>query len=62
VDVFTPTPRNWKELVSPGDVFSPASRNKKKQEVRWTCCKNEKEITTKERSANVRRGFVAFFF
>ena len=36
--------------------------NKKKQEVRWTCCKNEKEITTKERSANVRRGFVAFFF
>ena len=23
-DVFSPTPRNWKELVSPGDVFSPA--------------------------------------
>ena len=24
MDVFTPTPRNWKELVSPGDVFSLA--------------------------------------
>ena len=24
VDVFTPTPRNWKELERPGDVFSLA--------------------------------------
>ena len=48
MDVFTPTPRNWRELERPVDVFSPAlenrdagslvdcispaSRNKKKQE------------------------------
>ena len=27
MDVFTPTPRNWKELERPGDVFTLASRN-----------------------------------
>jgi len=30
--VFSPTPRNWRELERPVDVFTHASRNKKKQE------------------------------
>lgn len=34
MNIFTPVPLNKRELVSPGDVFSPAFR-KKKEQVVW---------------------------
>ncbi|HGD2600078.1 TPA: hypothetical protein ACI3WH_000106 [Streptococcus pneumoniae] len=58
MNIFTPVPLNKRELVSPGDVFSPAFRKKKEQAVWETVSAQLPEMG---KSWNIQWMFLAQF-
>ena len=61
MDVFTPTPRNWKELERPGDVFSLALESKIASKSNGLVVKMNGKNNYKRKERKRQKRFCRFF-